>query len=237
MLELKNTLLEGGIAFTYVKRFIEELEDHYSDLQQESISQGNTREQAHVSSAKQLGSLPVLAEEMLKQPEIKRFSYRFPKTTMVFGPCIIFILLGALMLLSVVAAMSIYMTLFAEGDFANFVDLSPPQWLEFSSTGIRFFLMYLLTPLLALTFSCYAIRNRVLLKYFGSGLVMLCLLGNSLSIAIAWGGPAAVESGLVGVAVNFETGVYLLWRFAATIGFLLMMATLLYWLRQQRTLV
>ena len=66
-LRLGLRLLEGGVAYRHVRRYVTELKDHYEDLKAESLARGSNADQAEAEAGSRLGDPERLAEEKLRQ--------------------------------------------------------------------------------------------------------------------------------------------------------------------------
>lgn len=83
---LRRRLLESGVAPRRVVRIVSELSDHYDDLELEATERGLSREAAKAHAKNKLGDASVIAEQVLSQPELKCWFYRFPKLARVLLP-------------------------------------------------------------------------------------------------------------------------------------------------------
>jgi hypothetical protein len=76
---LKLELLEGGVAPVYIARTLLELEEHYTDLQQDALAAGLSREEAERAALAALGSERQIAAAVLSRPELREWSVRYPR--------------------------------------------------------------------------------------------------------------------------------------------------------------
>jgi hypothetical protein len=76
---LRLELLRSGVTPLYVERTIEELEDHYVDLESAAIACGLSPEEAARSARDALGNERVLVSAILAHPELLTFSTRWPR--------------------------------------------------------------------------------------------------------------------------------------------------------------
>lgn len=83
---LSERLLEAGIAPRHVRRYRNELSDHYDDLVRAERAGGAARELAETRALSRLGSEDDLAETMLSRPELRSFTSRYPWAVFGFGP-------------------------------------------------------------------------------------------------------------------------------------------------------
>jgi len=83
---LRRRLLESGVAPRHVVRIVSELSDHYDDLELEATRRGLSRKAAKAQAKNRLGDPSVIAEQVLNQPELKCWFYRFPRLARFFLP-------------------------------------------------------------------------------------------------------------------------------------------------------
>ena len=76
---LKLELLQGGVAPVYIARTLLELEEHYTDLEQDALATGLSREEAERAALAALGSERQIAAAVLARPELRAWSVRYPR--------------------------------------------------------------------------------------------------------------------------------------------------------------
>lgn len=193
LIKYKNTLLKGGVAYSHVKRSLRELSDHADDLGTQLRSRGLSDIEIKESVKETMGSLDLLAEDMLSRPELRSLGHRYPKLTMVLGPILSFSIITLFITLGIVGLGTFYEQLAGEVEL-----ILAPAWLKVAVDVLRYCLMYILPPLLSITFGFYALRNAVPYRYFGLGLLILCLVTSAFSFFVQW--PSIFnESGSVGI--------------------------------------
>jgi hypothetical protein len=84
--ELRERLLEAGIAPHHVRRYLRELGDHLADLKAERERSGQSRADAESSSLRRLGSTDDLASAMIKRREFQSWAVRAPWATFGLAP-------------------------------------------------------------------------------------------------------------------------------------------------------
>lgn len=62
---LKRTLLEGGMPAWRVERTVDELADHYLDIQEEALAAGLSDAAARAEAIQRIGKLSAVAEQLL----------------------------------------------------------------------------------------------------------------------------------------------------------------------------
>ena len=76
---LRLELLRSGVAPFYVDRTIEELEDHYLDLESAALSSGASPEEAARNARESLGDARALVAAIVARPELLTFRTRHPR--------------------------------------------------------------------------------------------------------------------------------------------------------------
>jgi hypothetical protein len=77
---LRLELLKRGIAPLYAGRTIEELEEHYADLEAAALTAGRTPSEAAAIARELLGSEEAIVSAALLHPELLAWSKRWPRT-------------------------------------------------------------------------------------------------------------------------------------------------------------
>lgn len=83
---LRDELLRAGVAPQHVHRAVTELDDHFEDLLLEQLANGATRAAAERVACRQLGRLDVVAKEMLANPDLRSWAWRWPKVALIVYP-------------------------------------------------------------------------------------------------------------------------------------------------------
>ena len=76
--ELRERLLEAGVAPRHVRRYLRELADHLSDLKAEEERSGQSRIDAESAALRRLGSINDLASAMIERREFQSWAVRAP---------------------------------------------------------------------------------------------------------------------------------------------------------------
>lgn len=82
----RKRLLRCGVAPRHVHRSTAELSEHYCDLVAEFRAAGFARQTAQAAAADQLGSLDAIAAAVTARPELRHWSYRYPRLGRVLLP-------------------------------------------------------------------------------------------------------------------------------------------------------
>lgn len=78
---LRLELGRGGVARRYIERTIEELEDHYADLEADAMAAGCTADEAAQRARESLGTGASIAAAVLARSELKAVGARWPRTS------------------------------------------------------------------------------------------------------------------------------------------------------------
>lgn len=73
---LTRELLDAGVAPRFAHRLRRELEDHYRDLERETLESEPSADAAAVEARRRLGSNETIAREVLSRPELRSWIYR-----------------------------------------------------------------------------------------------------------------------------------------------------------------
>ena len=86
--QLQGELLRSGISPRHVRRTLLELDDHFEDLVDQAILQGDARRVAETRAMEQLGEMSELSRAVRARPELRSWAYRFPLLALVVYPLI-----------------------------------------------------------------------------------------------------------------------------------------------------
>lgn len=76
---LRVELRRGGVSRRYIERTIEELADHYADLEADALEAGCSADEAAQRADESLGSGASIAAAVLERAELKGFAARWPR--------------------------------------------------------------------------------------------------------------------------------------------------------------
>ena len=88
-------LLDSGVSPKVVSRIVIELQDHYDDLIDEAIANGEPLSQAREAAVARIGDPGMIAEQILETPELRSWIYRYPRIARVYLPIAYALLLPA----------------------------------------------------------------------------------------------------------------------------------------------
>ena len=88
--QLRERLLRAGVAPRHVRRYLNELSDHLTDLRAEEERAGRSRAEAESAALARLGGMESLAKAMIEQRQFRAWSARAPWAIFGLGPlCIL----------------------------------------------------------------------------------------------------------------------------------------------------
>lgn len=88
--ELRERLLRAGVAPRHVRRYLNELSDHLTDLRAEEERAGRSRAEAESAALARLGGTDSLAKAMIEQRQLYAWSARAPWAIFGLAPlCIL----------------------------------------------------------------------------------------------------------------------------------------------------
>jgi hypothetical protein len=101
--QFQSDLLQVGISPRHVRRTACELREHLDDLVDAEIEAGCSVEDARRVAAQQMGDLQDVAVAMQACPELRSWSYRYPRIAVVVYPLTCLALLPAMPVIAGVA--------------------------------------------------------------------------------------------------------------------------------------
>jgi hypothetical protein len=87
--DLKERLLEAGVAPRHVRRYLRELHEHLADLTAEQEHTGLNRSEAESAALLRLGSIEHLATAMIGQRQFQAWSARLPWAAFALAPVVV----------------------------------------------------------------------------------------------------------------------------------------------------
>ena len=84
--ELRERLLRAGVAPRHVRRYLNELADHFADLTAEEERAGRGRAEAESAALVRLGGVDDLAKAMIEQRQFQSWCVRAPWAMFGLGP-------------------------------------------------------------------------------------------------------------------------------------------------------
>lgn len=198
---LSERLLHAGIAPRHVRRYRNELSDHYDDLVREEKANGAARELAETRALSRLGTEDDLAQAMLSRPEMKSLTARFPWAVFGIVPMVIPIS-------TAVAALyfEIWFITHVHGLFSYLTGQPPgPVTARLATevfTAYNTLAVYVAPLLFAWAFYWLGSRQRMAKAWIITGVALICVLGGFQELVF-------YDKGYVGGGVlMFRSGLF-----------------------------
>src|SRR5215471_1096166 len=169
---LRERLLRAGVAPRHVRRYINELDDHWNDLVREAIAKGTRRAAAEADALVRLGDENDLAAAMLERRELCSLLARHPWASFAFGPL-------AMLVGSIIAALLIEAGVLSiiSHFYKNPMHRPPPEWFMLSLAAWNAVPTFVAPLAIALLFVVLGSRQRISAGFTLLSVVVVCLLG------------------------------------------------------------
>lgn len=208
LIQMKNTLLQGGVAYKHVRRFIAELKDHSLDLEHEATINGSDARAAKGEASSRIGDPELLVQEMLQRPELKSYVARYPRICKVLAvvmPVIFYLFINVLLILMIVGIAK----LVGSGSIANTEAITPvPDLVIFIITMLKYVVLYVTPIILIFIVVSYAVHNQMDPKYYGLGVLLMVVLSSSVFVNLIWPDPINEIQGSINVSINIVNGIF-----------------------------
>jgi hypothetical protein len=169
---MKERLLRAGLAPRHVRRYIAELDDHWSDLVREEMAKGTARLAAEADALSRLGDENDLAAAMLERRDLRSLIDRLPWASFIFGPL-------ALVVASIVAVLFVeagVLTIISHF-YANPLHRPPPEWFMLSVAAWNAWPTFVAPLAIALFFVVLGARQRMPAGFTLLSVAITCALG------------------------------------------------------------
>lgn len=170
--ELRERLLQAGIAPRHVRRYLRELTDHYDDLVRESLANGAPPGTAEASARQRLGNDRDLAGVMLARPDVRSLASRFPWLVFGIGP---FALSLAVLVAGVAAEVAVFEIVGVF--FNNPTHVPPPAWFVNSVNAWNWVVTHALPLAVAAGLVAVSVRQRMKPGWMIFAVGVVCVLG------------------------------------------------------------
>jgi hypothetical protein len=178
---LRESLLRHGIAPRHVHRYARELEEHFSDLVSEEMEKGLSRPLAAIQAEHRLGRMEDLIEAMAARKELRSWIGRMPRTILIGGPLLTFILILLIQLFGMAELVENF-----GGAPYRWGGRLPPLWLHpILAWGFPFD-NFMLPLLLGWAFAAASLRQRIGKGWVFGGLAILALAAGTSTANYRW---------------------------------------------------
>jgi hypothetical protein len=193
--ELRDALLEAGVAERKVRRAVMEIENHFQQLIEEECERGAGANDARIKAHVLLGTNEVLVLDYAARPELRTWARRWPAIWFMLLPLIAYIGICAATLLAVLAIANHMAPYLHQAHVAlevtHAVDLAA-----------RIVFLWLFPLVVAAAFAVFAYRRRVPLRWPFAGIALISALASLVNVGVKFtGGPTPGE---VGAGIGFS---------------------------------
>ena len=194
--DLHRRLLREGVKPAWVKRTMDELNDHFNDLYKEAMADGLSSEEAEELARSRLGDPKTIVEEILARPELRSRAHRYPKTFFILAPLAIFVSVVTLLTLLIIGIGSMYR--------AGVTDGTPvPDWFKALADITIFFIKYVLGQVMTIMLFIQAYHRRVPWLWPLTGVVIMAITGSGIAADIVW--PSGGNPGQYSLGLGIDT--------------------------------
>ena len=97
---LRASLRGSGVSPAYICRLMNELEDHFEDLEKEELASGSSSEHAESAAIRRLGRAEAISAAVLSKPELQPWCQRWPWLVKLMKPFVVVLLVPAMPILA-----------------------------------------------------------------------------------------------------------------------------------------
>lgn len=172
--QLRERLLHAGIAPRHVRRYVDELRDHFDDLVREETAAGAAPALALSRARARLGSDDALAQVMLARPGVRSISARFP--WVVFGLAPIAMVVAAIYG-AVLIEVGVFDLVSALVHRPKMAGHPPPEWFTLIVFGWNWLATWAAPLAIAVALCAVGLRQRISSAWIFTGITIACVLG------------------------------------------------------------
>lgn len=188
-----ESLLRGGVAPRHVRRYVDELSDHYDDLVAAACNAGTSQADAERDALARIGTPNDLVTAMLARDDLKSLASKYPALVFSVGPTVGLALgLGIFIL----ALMAVIVSFRPQGESYSVV---PENWRVIVG-GWIFIGNYLMPILVAALIAKIGLEHRMRSQWILIGIGIAGFIGGFMDLGVQWpavpGGPGEINFGL-----------------------------------------
>jgi hypothetical protein len=196
--ELREALLQAGVADQNVRRAVSEIESHFRQLVDEEVRRGAAPRDAGIEAHRLLGTNQVLIQRYAARPELLVWSRRWPGIWFTILPVITYLAVSAATLIGVLAV-SHQMT-----TYLHKIHLAP-EVTHRIDLAARIVFLWLFPLFVAGAFAVLAYRRRVALRWPLIGIASISALAALINVGVTFtGGPTPGEIG-AGIGLSLKS--------------------------------
>ena len=194
--ELRERLLNAGVAPRHVQRYLKELADHLADLRAEEVRAGRGRAEAESAALDRLGSIDDLSKAMIEQRQFQSWCARAPWAAFGLAPLLF---LAAAYFIACFILWSGW-KLFLPGADTPFGTPIPIYSFQNIYFQIGRFIYFTSPILIAWVIGLVAARQRLSMAWPTLSLVLIAWMGGTAQIQAS---RTAVAGGFGHISMNF----------------------------------
>lgn len=200
--ELRERLLRAGVAPRHVRRYVNELRDHFADLKVEEQRAGRGPADAESAALVRLGAMDDLFKAMVEQRQFQSWCVRAPWALFGVAPLLI---LGAAWFVALFILWSGWQMFLPGADTPFGVRPGPHRLFELSNVYFQAGRMiYFFAPILiGWGVAILAARQRLRAVWPVAGMVLIALVGAALQVQVR---RPDVPGGAGHVSMSFASG-------------------------------
>lgn len=197
--ELRERLLQAGVAPRHVRRYLKELADHLADLRAEEVRAGHGRAEAESAALWRLGRIDDLAKAMIERRELHAWSARAPWA--IFGLAPIISLAAAYFIACFIlwSGWKIFLP-GADTPFGNYPTPIPIYSFQNIYFQIGRFIYFTSPVLIGWGIGLVAARQRLTMAWPTFSLILVACMGGTAQIQAS---RTAVADGFGHISMNF----------------------------------
>lgn len=194
--DLKEALLQGGIAPGHVRRAVTELEDHWNALVADELRRGSNEEHARAEARRILGSDALLIDRYLARTELRAWAYRRPALWFTLMPLVSYVAVSLATMTSMILAVQLMLGYLKKM-------LIPDGISHLISGSVHLIFLWVYPSLIAAGFAVLGNRRRIARPWPIIGIVVLSVIASLINVDfVLTGGP---KPGSAGAGIGFST--------------------------------
>jgi hypothetical protein len=194
--ELRERLLNAGVAPRHVQRYLKELADHLADLRAEEVRAGRGRAEAESAALVRLGSIDDLSKAMIEQRHFQSWCARAPWAAFGLAPHLFLAVAYFIACFILWSGWKIFL-LGADTPFGNHTTIYSFQNIYFQ---IGRFIYFTSPILIGWVIGLVAARQRLSMTWPTLSLVLIACMGGTAQIQAS---RTAVAGGFGHISMNF----------------------------------
>jgi hypothetical protein len=196
--ELREALLQTGVAKHNVRRAMLEIESHFQQLIDEECGRGARYHDARIEAHRRLGTNEVLVQRYAARPELLAWSRRWPAVCFMLLPVIVYLTVAA------VTLMAVLVVAHQMAPYLHNIHIAP-RVTRTIALAARILFLWFFPLFVGTAFAILAYRRRVALRWPIFGIFSISALVSLINVDVTFtGGPTPGEVG-AGIGISPES--------------------------------